>query len=85
MYKLFAMNSLGQLYHVGLSGWIKWTPRGGVYFISVDEVRDYLFRHYIGELPDTVDCYIAEVDRNGMILATFSPWEECNESNDSNK
>ncbi len=84
MYQLLALDSSIQLYQLGLTGWRKWLGRPGVYFGSVEEVREYLFTHFIGELPDIIDCYIAEVTFDGMVLATFSPWEECNESNDSN-
>ncbi len=84
MYQLFSMNWDHELYQLGLSGWKRWTGMPGVYFGSVEEVREYLFTHFIGELPNVVDAYSAEVDFNCMVLATFSLWEECNESNDSN-
>ncbi len=85
MYQLLAMDSSLQLYQLGLTGWKRWVEGPGVCFGSVEEVREYLFTHFIGELPDTVDAYIAQVDHSGTILRTFSLLEECNESNDSNQ
>ncbi len=76
MYNLFAMNSSAQLFHLGNAGWKRWSygrPNSG--FPSVEEVRHHLFSCFIGELSDTVDAYIAELDSNGMILRIFSLWE----------
>ncbi len=74
-YMIFSMDSSCQLFRLGHEGW---NIVIGITFSDVEKAREWLFTHFVGELPDTVDVYIARIDRNGMILKTFSPWETSN-------
>ena len=80
-YRVFSMDSSGSLYYLCRSGWSK---RLVLTFNTLESVRHWLFTHFVGELPDAIDVYIAKVYPGGQIMKTFSICEEHNESNNSN-
>ena len=67
MYRIFTMNREGQLYQLSSVGWV---VRDGTSWPELRQVKDFIDSHKISPVRDTVDAFVAQVDRDGLIMTT---------------